>query len=120
MRVRDSEFIERLVENSPDGLIAMSPEGEILFWNQGAERLFGYSVEEATGRYLIDLMVPTHHLNEEQEALQETLRNGSVTYETVRQRKDGLYINVMTSMKLVSDKGVPLRFIAVNQKDITS
>jgi PAS domain S-box-containing protein len=120
MSVIDSEFIEQMVENSPDGLIAISPEGKILFWNQGAENIFGYSSAEAVGIFLKDLTAPAHRADEIEQAIENTLQDGFATYESVRQRKDGLHIDVTTSMKVVNDAKGNVRFIAVNKKDTTS
>jgi PAS domain S-box-containing protein len=120
MSIIDAEFIEEMVEQSPDGLIAISPEGKILFWNKGAENIFGYSSEEAVGRLLKDLTAPAHRLDDTEQAIDKTLQNGSETYETVRQRKDGLHLDITTSMKVVKDAEGNLRFIAVNKKDTTS
>jgi PAS domain S-box-containing protein len=120
MPVIAAEFIEQMVENSPDGLIAISPEGRILFWNQGAEHIFGYSSEEAIGNLLKDLTAPSHRHDETQEAIKKTLENGFATYESVRQRKDGLQIDITTSMKVVKNAEGNIQFIAVNKKDTTS
>lgn len=46
-----------LVEQSPDGIIFADREGIIRLWNPGAERIFGYSCEEALGKTL-DLVIP--------------------------------------------------------------
>jgi PAS domain-containing protein len=47
---------------SPDALIAISPQGKILFWNAGAEAIFGYTRSEAEGRLLGELTVPPSHI----------------------------------------------------------
>jgi len=41
-----------LIEASPDALIALKPDGTILFWSTGAESVYGYTKEEAVGAYL--------------------------------------------------------------------
>lgn len=48
---------ENIASTSPDGIICADQHGLITFWNAGAERLFGFPVEEAIGRP-IDLIVP--------------------------------------------------------------
>jgi PAS domain S-box-containing protein len=116
----DVELIEQLVENSPDGLIAISPEGKVLLWNRGAEEIFGFTSEEAVGRLLQELTVPAHRKDELQQAIEKTVQTGFLTYEAIRQRKDGLQIDVTTSMKAVTDAKGKIRFIIVNKKDTTS
>lgn len=46
------------IEHTPLAYIEWSVNFEVLNWNQAAERIFGYSQEEATGRHAFDLIVP--------------------------------------------------------------
>ena len=48
---------ENIASTSPDGIICADQHGLITFWNAGAERLFGFAVDEAVGRP-IDIIVP--------------------------------------------------------------
>lgn len=57
---RTEEALGRLaaiIDNSQDAIIGMTPDGTITSWNAGAERMYGYSADEATGRYLSFLTV---------------------------------------------------------------
>jgi diguanylate cyclase (GGDEF)-like protein/PAS domain S-box-containing protein len=47
-------FFENLVDNLYDGVYFVDPTRKILYWNQGAERITGYSREEMLGRYCPD------------------------------------------------------------------
>jgi protein-histidine pros-kinase len=112
-------FTESLVEESPDALIALSPDGTVLFWNRGAETIFGYTRNEAVGRSIEDLIVPSDMREEARGKLAQVLVEGSLIFETTRRRKDGAFIVVDVSKRLVRDEaGRPL-FIAVNKKDVT-
>jgi PAS domain S-box-containing protein len=112
-------FAESLVEESPDALIALSPDGTVLFWNQGAETIFGYTRNEAVGRTIENLIVPSDRREESRRKLAEVLAEGSLIFETTRKRKDGSFIVVDVSKRVVMDAaGRPL-FIAVNKKDVT-
>ncbi|MBU0992673.1 MAG: PAS domain S-box protein [Proteobacteria bacterium] len=44
--------------NAPDGIIMMTPEGTITFWNQAAEKIFGYVADEIIGKNLHKLLAP--------------------------------------------------------------
>lgn len=54
-----TSLAELLVDQSPDALFALSFDGNVLSWNAGAEKIFGYAAHEAIGRYLSDLITPT-------------------------------------------------------------
>ena len=47
----------RIVDNSPDGILACDPKGTIRYWNRGAERIFGFARAKAVGHSL-DLIIP--------------------------------------------------------------
>src|SRR6266404_98428 len=73
-----------IVESSDDAIISKSLEGTILSWNGGAERLFGYSAEEAIGQS-VKLIIPPERASEEDTILAR-LRVGERIghFETVR------------------------------------
>jgi len=51
--VSDS-FYRALLENVSDGVYFVSPDRQILYWNKTAEKISGFSAEEAVGRYCHD------------------------------------------------------------------
>jgi PAS domain S-box-containing protein len=55
--VRDDKLIEAILGTQSDAIIATDHSGIIDFWNPGAERIFGFSADEAIGRSL-DLIIP--------------------------------------------------------------
>ncbi|HEY2922948.1 MAG TPA: PAS domain S-box protein, partial [Candidatus Binatia bacterium] len=108
-----------LVESSPDALIALASDHSVLFWNPTAEAIFGYSIEEAMGRTLYDLIVPPELVEESREAICNAIELGPTVYETLRRKKDGSVICVDVTAKAVRDGQGNLKFIAVSQKDVT-
>src|SRR5437870_2624428 len=90
--VKNSSFTAALVEDSPDALIALSADGKVLFWNQGASSIFGFTREEALGQSLDDLMIPDDRQAEAHEALRQALEGKTPLFETVRRRKDGTWV----------------------------
>jgi PAS domain S-box-containing protein len=83
-----------IVESSDDAIISKDLDGIINSWNKGAERLFGYSAEEAIGQPAT-LLIPPDRIDEEPTIL-NNLRQGKRIdhYETVRRRKDGSSIDI--------------------------
>ncbi|MCK9686315.1 PAS domain-containing hybrid sensor histidine kinase/response regulator [Scleromatobacter humisilvae] len=87
-------LLAAIVDSSFDGVISKTLDGIITSWNAGAERIFGFTPDEAIGRQ-ITMLVPPERLNEEGWIL-ERLRAGErvVNFGTVRVRKDGRRIDV--------------------------
>src|SRR6266851_2338118 len=92
-----------LVESSPDALVATAQDTRVLFWNEGARTIFGYSREEAMGRPLSDLIVPPDRAEEALGLLAQTLEAGSASSESVRRRKDGALVHVDITTQVVRD-----------------
>jgi PAS domain S-box-containing protein len=92
-----------IVESSDDAVVSKSLDGTILSWNAGAERLFGYTAEEAVGRP-ITLIIPPERLAEEQEILGRLRRGERVEhFETVRVSKGGRRIDISLTISPVRD-----------------
>jgi protein-histidine pros-kinase len=114
----ERSFAEALVEESSEALIALSPAGEVLFWNTGAERIFGHPRADALGRRLDDLIVPPERLAEAQATFEETLRAGFTLIETVRHRRDGSRVVVDIVMRAIRDAAGA--FVALHATDVAS
>ncbi|HWD38118.1 MAG TPA: PAS domain S-box protein [Fimbriimonas sp.] len=86
-----------------DGVIATQEDGTITLWNSGAERLFGYTREEAIGQPF-SIVVPEDRLGEDAE-IESRIALGEATpnFETVRKSKDGLAIAVSVSISVIRD-----------------
>ncbi|MDT5268050.1 MAG: hypothetical protein QOH49_236 [Acidobacteriota bacterium] len=83
-----------IVESADDAIISKSLEGVITSWNMGAERIFGYTAEEAVGRP-VTMLIPEDHLDEEPAILSRIRRGERIEhYETIRMRKDGSLLNI--------------------------
>jgi PAS domain S-box-containing protein len=113
-----TSFATLLVDESPGALLALSVDGRILYWNRGAEVLFGYTESETVGRLIDDLIVPADRRAETRKAIDDAVRDGSALFETVRRRKDGTLIHVEVSKRRVNVPGSET-FIAVSKRDVT-
>jgi PAS domain S-box-containing protein len=87
-----------IVESSDDAIVTKDLNGIITSWNKGAERLFGYTADEAIGKP-VSILIPPERDNEEP-AILERIRRGERTdhYETVRRSKDGSLIDISLSV----------------------
>ena len=116
---RNYALLDALVNGSPEALIAISREGEVIFWSAGAESIFGYSAAEAGHRSLFDLVVPHDRTGETRAALQEALHGGQAARESVCRRKDGSLVPVEVLMNVIRDSFGNVSFVAVSQRDIS-
>ncbi|MDP4536311.1 PAS domain S-box protein [Alkalimonas collagenimarina] len=113
------DYYQLIAESTPDALVALSPDGEVLQWNQGAEHTFGYSKEECLGRSVFKLVVPADLLAQERTILQQACMENIPAYEAYRVRKDGSLIYLNISMQAVHRSDGQLDFILTNNKDVT-
>ena len=89
-----SGHLAAIVSSSDDAIVSKSLDGIIITWNGAAQRLFGYSPEEAIGQH-ISLIIPKDRLQEENYVVERIRAGLSVDhYETVRQRKDGSMVDI--------------------------
>ena len=90
-----------IVESSDDAIVSKDLNGTILTWNRGAERIFGYTADEAIGRS-IRMIIPQDRQAEEDTVLARIRQGLSVEhFETVRQRKDGTLVDISVTISPV-------------------
>jgi two-component system, chemotaxis family, CheB/CheR fusion protein len=100
-----AEFEGRLasiVRFSNDAIISKDLDGTITSWNPGAERLFGYSEQEAIGK-LITIIIPDDRLAEEAIILDHIRHEVVEHFETVRRSKDGRLVDVSLTISPLRD-----------------
>ena len=108
-----------IVASSDDAIIGKSLDGVITSWNEGAERLFGYSAGEVVGRP-ISLIIP-RELDFELTDILEHLRRGERIehFETVRLAKGGRRIDVSVTVSPVRDANDTIIGASSIARDIT-
>jgi PAS domain S-box-containing protein len=92
-----------IIESSDDAILSKDLDGLILSWNRGAERLFGFTSEEAIGRP-VTIIIPRDRQDEEPSILQKIHRGERIEhFETVRQRKDGSLVDISLTISPIRD-----------------
>jgi PAS domain S-box-containing protein len=92
-----------VVESSEDAIVSKNLDGIIQSWNRAAERMFGYTADEAVGRS-IRMIIPADRQAEEDLVIGRIRAGQSVShFETLRQRKDGVLIPISLSVSPVYD-----------------
>ncbi len=121
-RRRAEEIRERLaaiVESSDDAILSKTLNGWITSWNEGAEKMYGYTPEEAIGQH-VSLITPPERKDQLNEIL-ETIRRGERMkhLETVRLRKDGTRVDVSVSISPIKDSSEKIIGASTIARDIT-
>lgn len=113
-------YLASIVESSDDAIIGKTLDGLIASWNNGAERLYGYTAVEAIGQPL-SLIVPAERLHELPSLMEKATCGQRIEhYETVRLRKNGTRIAVSLTISPVLDRERRLIGISKIARDITS
>ena len=91
-------LLSTIVSSSDDAMISKTLNGVVTSWNQGAERIFGYSAAEMIGQPIATLAIPGCE-EEVVGVLERILRGERVDhYETQRRRKDGATLDISLSV----------------------
>ena len=112
-------WLASIVESSDDAIVSKNLSGVITSWNRGAERVFGYTAEEAVGQ-AITIVIPQDRQDEERTILTRIRRGERVDhFETVRQRKHGSLIVVSLTISPVRNAGGKIVGASKIARDIT-
>ena len=118
-REDDLSRLAAVVESSYDAIVSLTPEGVILTWNHGAERMFGYSAEEAIGQSILFLSPPDHPV-EGSRLLAMVERGDTVEHlEAVRTKKDGTQIHVALTLSPIKNSDGQVVGVSGVARDIT-
>jgi PAS domain S-box-containing protein len=120
--LRDSEQRFRLlVESVQDyAIYLLDPEGRVVSWNKGAERIKGYRAEEAVGRHFSLFYLPKDiEKGRPEQALRTAAQVGQYQDEGWRRRKDGSAFWASVVITAIHDETGRLRGFAKITRDIT-
>jgi len=112
-------YLSTVVKQSNDAIYLHNDEGKIISWNQGAERIYGYSEQEAMNMKIWNI-IPQHLFQETQIVIQRIVKGERIdSLETKRITKHGRVIDVLFSASILTDSDNNLKSIAINERDIT-
>jgi PAS domain S-box-containing protein len=98
-----ARFLAAIIESSDDAIISKSLQGIIQSWNAAAERVFGYTADQAVGRH-ISLVIPPDRIAEEDEIIASLKAGRRIDhFETERLRSDGQRIFVSLTISPIRD-----------------
>ncbi len=112
------DYLESLIDNSADAIVTTDLKGIVTSWNKGAERIYGYTEQEALGSFLP--FIPDFLLDTEMQYIErikagETIRD----IETMRKRKDGVMIEVSLTLSPIKDAAGEVIGVSGISRDIS-
>jgi PAS domain S-box-containing protein len=108
-----------IVDSSRDAIISKTLQGIVRSWNTAAERLFGYTAQEAIGQP-ITFLIPPERQGEEPEILARIARGEHIEhFETVRMRKDGQRLDISLTISPIRDASGEIIGASKIARDIT-
>jgi PAS domain S-box-containing protein len=110
-REEENRRLAAIIRSSDDAVLTKDLSGVITGWNQGAERIYGYTAQEAIGCSVAELLIPTDRRSEAKRILKQAAAGEVVSFETQRVTKNGTLIDV--SLRAFPIRGVSGEVTAV-------
>src|SRR5207302_9431875 len=109
-----------IVDSCDDAIIGKTLEGIITSWNQGAQRIYGYSAEEVLGKS-ISILAPAERPDEIPQILEKIAQGERIEhFESLRITKDGRRLRVSLSVSPIRDAGGHIIGASAIARDLTS
>jgi PAS domain S-box-containing protein len=116
--------LAELVRHLADAVLIADGNGTIVFWNDAAERLFGWTAADAIGQTL-DLIVPERLRNRHWEGWHRVMATGQTKYgesllEVPAQHREGRPLSIAFTVSLLTDSGGTVTGVAAVFRDDTA
>lgn len=116
-------YLQQTLNESQDAILIADREGIIRYWNAGAERILGFTADEAIGQSL-DLFIPEKLRGRHWEGYHRVMASGETKYKTGLLsspgiRKDGSQVSLEFSMVLLHDEQGAMQGCASIMRDVT-
>jgi PAS domain S-box-containing protein len=114
---------QAVVRGVPEAIVVCDPSGTIAVWNRGAERIFGYSADDALGQNL-DLIIPEKQRARHWAGYEQTMATGETKYgdallKVPATHRDGRRLSIEFSVALLRDADGKIAGIAAVVRDAT-
>jgi PAS domain S-box-containing protein len=124
MELSFEQVAARIVEGAADAILFTDRGGVIRLWNRGAERIFGWTADEAIGKTL-DLIIPERLRPRHWENWDRVMETGQTRYATdvlavPALRKDGAPLSIEFTIQLVRDEAGTIVGPAALVRDVTA
>nr|WP_315218610.1 PAS domain S-box protein [uncultured Duganella sp.] len=117
---KQMEELAAIVRCSHDAIIGKDLDGRVTSWNEGAQRIFGYTAEQAIGQKLSELIIPDFALSQDAAILTRVKRGEVVSNQhTQRHRRDGSLIDISVTVSPILDAAGRVVGAAKTARDIS-
>ncbi|MBF0455082.1 MAG: PAS domain S-box protein [Magnetococcales bacterium] len=118
---KSEEQLRSVTDSTADAMISVDSSGSINFWNNGAERVFGYTADEVINEP-VTLLIPKELQRDHKNAFQQAIETGELRFpqqsiESIGRRKDGETFPIEISLAIWQVSGAV--FISAVIRDIT-
>lgn len=117
-------LVQAVLSTQSDGIIAADRDGIIVFWNPGAERIFGHASNTAIGKSL-DIIIPERLRKRHWEGYQHVMESGETRYghgdilAVPGMKKDGGKVSIEFTIMPLRDGDGTLTGVAAIMRDVT-
>ncbi|HZC24996.1 MAG TPA: PAS domain S-box protein [Candidatus Binatia bacterium] len=109
-----------IIESSDDAIVSKGLDGIITSWNKAAERMFGYTANEAIGQPIY-LIIPPDRKDEEKNILERIGQGQRIDhFHTMRRHKDGSLLNVSVTISPLRNSSGRIIGASKVARDITA
>jgi PAS domain S-box-containing protein len=118
---RNEEYLSSVLQSSADAILSLDTGGLIQSWNEGAQRIFGYSADEIVGKSISILVPPERLASGELEQLHRRVMETGVARNVATRRlhKDGRVLSVNLTRTLLRDEKGEIVGSSSVVKDVT-
>ncbi len=111
---RQKEYFKAIFDSSPVAIVSVDTGGKVVSWSPAAERLFGYTPDEAQGRDIDSLLASHPDLYDQAVSYTHQLQETGMLHEkTICTRKDGSLVEVEFHAKAVITKSLAVGYIGI-------
>ncbi|VVB84727.1 Methyl sulfide methyltransferase-associated sensor [uncultured archaeon] len=119
LRNAAEEKYRNLFDNANDAIIIHDTNGIVTSWNHAAEKIFGWTAEEITGKKLAPMIIPEEYRAGMETIMRKLESGGSSYFEPEFLRKDGTRINTSLTVSYLKDADRNVIGISCIIRDIT-
>ena len=114
-----TDFGKLVLDEMPDGIVITTLDGIVVYWNNGAESVFGYTVAEALQHSFEELISTPDYQWRMQDEIKDLLQTEVSVHEALCRKKDGALIHVNLSFKVLASEQQQHRYVLISSTDIT-